>query len=121
MDMLRYYCQGPGDKEILNLLQQIKDKWQILYEIMDLSTNGQYDQQKEKTAYEQDFKPRAKVLKKATGKSITELRSHSGNYFVSTPETIGLLKDGQLLWWTHTETDIKQFLRNILLSGRLPV
>jgi len=120
MYMLRYYCQGSGGKEILDLLQQIKVKWQIPYEIMDLSTNGQYDQEKEKTAYGKDFKPRAKVLKKTTGKKITELRSRSGNYFVSMPGTIGLLKNDQMVWWTHTENAIKEFLQNLLLSGRLP-
>ena len=121
MYRLRYYCQGAGDKEILNLLQQIKGKWQIPYEIMDLSTNGQYDREKEKAAYERDFKPRAKALKKNTGKRITELRSHSGNYFVSKPETIGLLKNGQMVWWTQAENNIKEFLQNILLTGSLPV
>jgi len=29
MYTLRYYYQGSGDKETLNLLQQIKDKHQI--------------------------------------------------------------------------------------------
>lgn len=121
MYKLRYYCQGSGDKEILNLLQQIKDKHQIQYETMDLSTNGEYDREKEKAAYEKVFKPRAKALKKATGVSITKLRSQSGNYFVSNPETIGLLKNDQMIWWTHTEKDIKEFLRNLLATGSLPV
>ena len=120
MYMLRYYCQGSGDQEILNLLQQIKGKWQIPFEVVDLSTNGQYDKAKEKTAYEKDFKPQAKTLKKATGVNITKLRSHSGKYFVSRPETIGLLKNGQMAWWTHTKNDIKQFLQNVLQTGRLP-
>ncbi len=121
MYMLRYYCQGSSDKEIVNLLRQIQDKCQILYEIRDLSTNGQDDQEKEKAAYEKDFKPRAKALKKNTGKSITKLRSHSGNYFVSNPGTIGLFKNGQMVWWTLTERDIKEFLQNLLLTGSLPV
>ncbi len=122
MYMLRYYCQGSGDKGILTLLQQIKDEHQISYEINDLSTNGQYDQAKEKAAYEKDFKPRAKVLLKATGVSITKLRSaRRGRYYVSLPGTIALLKNGQMLWWLHIEKDIKGFLRNLLLSGRLPV
>ena len=121
MYTLRYYCQGLGDKEILKLLQQVKDKHQISHEVMDLSTNGRYDQQKQKAIYEKDFKPRAKALKKATGKRITELRSHSGNYFVSKPETIGLLKNGQMIWWTHVEKNIKEFLQNLLQTGRLPI
>jgi len=121
MYTLKYYCQGSGDKEILNLLQQIKDKHQISYEIKDLSTNGQYDQAKEKAAYEKDFKPQAEVLTKTTGVSVTKLRSRSGNYFVSKPGTIALMKDGQIIWWLHIEKDIKQFLQNLLLSGRLPV
>lgn len=121
MSILRYYCKGPGDKEILNLLRQIEDKHQISYEIMDLSTNGQYDQEKEKAAYEKDFKPRAKALKKATGVSITNLRSGSGNYFVSTPGTITLMKNGRMVWWTHTEKAIEESLRDILSTGKLPV
>lgn len=122
MYMLRYYCQGSGDKGILTLLQQIKDEHQISYEINDLSTNGQYDQAKEKAAYEKDFKPRAKVLLKATGVSITKLRSaRRGRYYVSMPGTTALVKDGQIIWWLHIEKDIKGFLRNLLLSGRLPV
>jgi len=121
MYMLRYYCQEPGDKEILNLLQQIKDKHQIPYEIMDLSTNGQYDREKEKATYEKDFKPQSKMLKRATGKSIIKLRSQSGNYCVSLPGTIGLLKNGEMVWWTHMEKDVKEFLQNLLLTGSLPV
>lgn len=122
MCTLRYYCQRPGDREILQLLQQIKDNHQISYEIIDLSTNGQYDQEKEKAAYEKDFKPRAKVLKKATGKSITNLRSAKHrNYYVSTPGTIALMKNDQMVWWTHIENDIKESLRDILRTGSLPV
>ena len=122
MYMLRYYCQEPGDKEILNPLQQIKDKHQIPYEIMDLSTNGQYDREKEKATYEKDFKPQSKMLKRATGKSITELRSRKHrNYYVSRPGTIALMKNGQMVWWTLTQRDIKEFLQNVLLTGNLPV
>ena len=122
MYMLRYYCQGSGDKEILNLLSQIKDKCQIPYEIADLSTNGKYDPEKEKAAYEKDFKPRVKALKKTTGRSITELRSRKHrNYYVSKPGAIALIKNGQMVWWTHMEKDIKEFLRNLLSSGTLPV
>jgi len=121
MYMLRYYCQGSGDQEIFNLLQQIKAKWQISFEVTDLSTNGQYDQAKEKAAYEKDFKPRAKALKKSTGVSITKLRSAKHrNYYVSTPGTIALLKNGQMISWTLAENAIKKFLQNLLLSGGLP-
>ena len=121
MCMLRYYCKGAGDKEILNLLRQIERKHKISYEIEDLSTNGQYNQAKEKAAYEKDFKPRAKALKKATGLPITKLRSaRRGRYYVSAPGTIGLLKNGQMIWWTHIENAIKVSLRNILTTGKLP-
>ncbi len=122
MYTLRYYCQGSGDKSILELLQQIEGKHHIPYKIMDLSTNEKYDQEKEKTAYEKDFKPRARALKKATGKSITKLCSAKHrNYYVSMPGTIALMKNGQMVWWTHTEKDIKEFLRNLLATGSLPV
>ena len=122
MYILRYYCQGSGDKEILNLLRQIKNKHQLPCEINDLSTNGQYDRAKEKAAYEKGFKPRARFLKRATGRRITELRSGKhGNYYVSMPGTIALMEDGQVIWWTHTEKDIKEFLQNLLLSGKIPL
>jgi len=120
--MLRYYCQGSGDKEILNLLSQIKDKCQIPYEIADLSTNGKYDPENEKAAYEKDFKPPVKALKKTTGRSITELRSRKHrNYYVSIPGTIALMKNRQIVWWTHTEKHIKECLQNVLMTGSLPV
>jgi hypothetical protein len=119
--MLRYYCQGAGDEEILNLLMQIQEKHQIPHEIRDLSTNGKRDGEKEKAAYEKDFKPRAKPLKKVTGVSITKLRSaRRRNYYVSIPGTIALLKDGQMVWWIHIEKNIKEFLQNLLLTGNLP-
>jgi hypothetical protein len=86
-----------------------------------LSRNGQYDGMKEKAAYEKDFKPRARVLKRATGRRITELRSAKhGNYYVSIPGTIALIDNGQMTWWTHTEKEIKEFLENLLLSGKVP-
>ena len=122
MYILRYYCQGSGNKEILNLLRQITDKHQFPYEINDLSTNGQYDPVKEKTAYERDFKPRARALKKATGRRITELRSAKhGNYYVSRPGTIALIHERRMTWWTQTENRIKEFLENLLISGKIPV
>jgi hypothetical protein len=89
---------------------------------MDLSTDGRYDPQKEKAAYEKDFKPRAKALKKSTGEIISKLRSRKNrNYYVSLPGTIALLKNGQMVWWTHIEKSIKEFLENLLLTGKLPV
>jgi len=122
MYILRYYCQGSGDMEILNLLQQIKDKHQLPYKINDLSRNGQYDRAKEKAAYEKDFNPRARVLKRATGSRITELRSAKhGNYYVSIPGTIAIMEASQTTWWTHTEKDIKVFLKNLLLTGKISV
>jgi len=119
---LRLYSKGVGQETLLELLRQVKDQRHIPFEIVDLSKNGGYDPVKEKAAYERDFKPRAKALKSATGRSITKLRSaKAGNYFVSTPETVGLLKDGQLAWWCHTETEIRGLLGDILVSGKLPV
>jgi len=121
MYTLRYYCQGSGDKEILNLLHQIKDKHEISYEIKDLSTNGKYDRAKEKAAYEKDFKPREKALTKTTGLSVTKLRSaRRGRYYVSMPGTIGLLKNVQMVWWTLTKENIMVSLQKILATGKLP-
>jgi len=122
MYILRYYCQGSGDKEILSLLRQIKDKHQFPFEIKDLSSNGKYDRMKEKATYEKDFKPRARFLKKATGRRITDLRSAKHvNYYVSIPGTIAIMEAGQTTWWTYTEKDIKVFLKNLLLTGKISV
>jgi hypothetical protein len=104
----------------LALLQHICDRWGIRFEVVDLSTNGEYDPAKEREAYERDFKPRVRALRRATGRPITRLRSHTGTYNVSTPETLAVVEDGRLTWWCHTEPEVHVALERSQASGRLP-
>lgn len=101
--------------KIVRLLQEIKDKKNISYEIMDLSGG-----ETEKQVYDKDFKPRAKILKQRTGKSIyKELRGkRSHRYYISLPGAIAIIKDGQVEWWTYTEDEILHFLNQVLYQGQ---
>jgi len=116
MFKLRYYCRGRGDKRILKLLNGIKEKHGITCEILDLSTEEQ-----ERQAYERDFKPRAKILKKRTGKPITKLRGAGGerHYYVSIPGTIAIVRNAQVEWWTLTDSEITEFLNKVLSEGQV--
>ena len=116
MFKLRYYCQGGGNRGILRLLQGIKEKRRLPYEIVDFS-----GQEKEKKGYERDFKPRAKMLKKRTGKSITRLRGTGGqrHYYVSIPGTIAIVRNAQVEWWTFTDSEITGFLNRVLSEGQV--
>ncbi len=115
---LRYYCKGESAEDILALLAEIKTKHNIAYEILDLSSHGEYDEDKEKGIYERDFKPRAKVLKNRTGEPITGLRSRrAGHYFVSTPGTIAIVSDDGVEWYALGNEAISQFLRAVLARG----
>ena len=118
MITLRYYCKAEGSDEILKLLTEARAKHNILYEILDLSSNGEYDEEKEKRVYERDFKPRAKILKKRTGELITRLRSRKArHYFVSTPGTIAVVRDGDIEWYTLGDEEIAKFLMMVLSKG----
>jgi hypothetical protein len=94
--ILRYYCRDEGNRMIRELLEKVKNELGISYEVI----GGPYNELKDRETYERDFKPRAKILKKRTGKSIRELRSRSGHYFVSIPGTIAIIKNGLVEWWT---------------------
>ena len=115
---LRYYCQGEGQKEIRELLSDIGEKHGITQEISDLSRKGAYDEEKEEQVYERHFKPRAKVLKKRTGKPITQLRSRKArHYFVSLPGTIAIIRDKKIEWYTLGDEEITKFLKVVLGKG----
>lgn len=116
MFKLRYYCRGRGNEGILKLLEEVKGKNGITCEILDLSTKEQ-----EKQAYERDFKPRARILKKRTGKPITKLRGAGGerHYYVSIPGTIAIVRNGQVEWWTFTDSEITEFLNRVLSEGQV--
>ena len=115
MFKLRYYCQCGGNREILRLLQAIKEKHEVTHEILDLSREEQ-----ERQVYERDFKPRARILKKRTGKPITKLRGAGGerHCYVSIPGTIAIVRNTQVEWWTYTIDEIKGFLDEVLLQGQ---
>ena len=115
MFKLRYYCKWTGDIEITRLLQEIKNKHNISYEIMNLS-----ESEREKQVYERDFKPRAKILKKRTGESITKLRGAGGKYryYISNPGTIAIVKDNQVEWWTYAISEMLNFLNQVLSQGQ---
>jgi len=118
MFKLRYYCQGKGDEGIRKLLVDIEAKYGITYEILDLSKNGAWDNEKDKLVYNNDFKPRVKVLKRRTGLRITKLRSRRArNYFVSNPGTIAIVRDEKIEWYTLGVEEIIKFLKKVLDKG----
>ena len=112
---LRYYCQGGGNREILQLLQVIEEKHKVTYEVVSL-----WGQEQEKQVYEKYFKPKAKILKKRTGKPITKLRGAGGerHYYVSKPGTIAIVRNAQVEWWTFTDKEIIDFLNRVLSEGQ---
>jgi hypothetical protein len=112
--ILRYYCRDEGNRMIRELLEKVKNELGISYEVI----GGPYNELKDRETYERDFKPRAKILKKRTGKSIRELRSRSGHYFVSIPGTIAIIKNGLVEWWTLGDEDVIAFLKEVLKGGR---
>ena len=116
MFRLRYYCRGRGNERILKLLNGIKEKHGVMYEVLDL-----WGEEQERQVYERDFKPRAKILKKRTGEPITKLRGAGGkrHYYVSNPGTIAVVRDAQVEWWTFTDSEIIDFLNRVLSEGQV--
>ena len=113
MFKLQYYCKSEGTEVILKLLAEVKAKHNIPYEISRLSNEEQ-----EKQVYEKDFKPKAKLLRRNTGKPITKLRSRRArHYFVSNPGTIAIIRDGEIEWWTLGNEGITEFLKRALSNG----
>ena len=108
MFKLRFYrgdmeYQKEKNERILALLEEIKRKHKIEYEIFDLriTKDGYVDETHEKEIYEKHFKPRAKVLKQRIRESLPRtLRSRQGrgHYYVS--GVIALLENGQIGWYT---------------------
>jgi hypothetical protein len=94
----------------------IKNSHGIPFEVKDLGGV----QELERHAYEKDFKPSARILKRRTGSSrgISQLRGRrSGIYYVSTPGTIAIVKEGLLQWYTMGGRDVVQFLNDVLREG----
>lgn len=115
MFILRYYCQVGGNGRILELLEEVKEKHGVAHEVLDL-----WGQEQERQVYERDFKPRAKILKKRTGKPIKELRGAGGkrHYYISNPGTIAVVRNAQVEWWTFTDSEITEFLNRVLSEGQ---
>jgi len=116
---LRYYCGPNSDRraEITDLLQKISEKNGIPFEIRDLRG----DDALELEAYERDFKPVARVLKRRTGsrRGIRELRGRrSGAYYVSVPGTIAIIGDQKVEWYTLGAPDVLHFLNEVFEKGK---
>lgn len=71
MSQFQYFCDGTGDSQIKDRLREIDEKWQLEYQLVDLSQNGEHDFGRNREVYKRDFKPRARILKRRTGESIT--------------------------------------------------
>jgi len=112
--ILRYYCRGEGNRIIRELLEEVRNKLSISYEVI----GGPYNELKDREIYERDFRPKAKVLKKRTGRSIRELRSRRGHYYVSILGTIAVIRNGLVEWWTLGDEDIIAFLKELLEEGK---
>jgi hypothetical protein len=117
--LLRYYCGPNSDRrgDITDLLQKIKEKHGIPFQIRDLRG----DDVLEREAYEHDFKPVARVLKRRTGskRGIRQLRGRrSGAYYVSVPGTMAIIGDGKVQWYTLGAPDILQFLNEVFEKGK---
>jgi hypothetical protein len=111
---LRYYCIDEGNKVIRDLLEEVRNKLDISYEIVGEPLN----ELKDREIYDRDFKPGARLLKKGTAKCIRELRSRSGHYFVSVPRTIAVIRNGLVEWWTLGDDCVTAFLKELLKEGR---
>jgi len=105
---LRFYLgdtayEKERNNKILNLLNQIRKKHGIDYEIFNLkiTKEGYVDERHEKEVYETHFRPRAKVLKKRVRIPLPRaLRSQRGrgHYYIS--GVIAILENGQVGWYT---------------------
>ena len=111
---INYYCKDINPK-IRKLLEEIKKKHGIDFEIIQ---NEPWNEKKDKEIYEKYFKPRGRILKKRTGKSITELRSkRAGHYFVSIPGTIAIFRNNILEYWELATDEGIKFLERFLEKG----
>ncbi len=114
MPTLRYYCRDRGNAQVRTGLEQVARELGIPFEIFELSRDGAYSEEIEREVYERDFKPRARVLNRRTGESVTTLRSHSGRYFVSTPGTVAVVRKGKVEWFVIGDQDVISFLNEVL-------
>lgn len=100
---------------IISLLEQIKARYGIPYEVIQLRhRKSEYsddfiaDEQHEKEVYEKDFRPRKNILKQRIGESIRRLlRSRSGGYFVA--GTVAITLNGQVEWFANYANPFKEY------------
>lgn len=101
---LRYYAPAyRAHEQILELLENIKSKHSIEYEMIDLKgERGYADEDKEKEVYKKHFLPRARALKARIGEGVAKaLRSQRGRGYYYVAGTIALLKDGLIEWFPY--------------------
>ena len=111
-----YYHSKKVPEELFTLLEQIKTRHGIPFELVNLQEN----QEREKWTYETQFKPRAHILKKRTGKSLyRELRgSKSHRYYISVPGTLAVFEENRIKWYALLHEAI-EFLREVLARGQV--
>lgn len=95
------------DEKTLRLLQEIKTKWEIDFEIVGNFSDGD--------VYNKIFLKRRTKLKKNSGISITELRSRSGNIFVD--GTVCLFENDKPIFF-RPSWERNKFLENLLKKGK---
>lgn len=111
---IKYFCENINPA-IEKLLEKIKEKHEINFEIVQ---NKSWKKGKDKEIYEKYFKPRARILRKRTGKPITKLKSRKArHYFVSIPGTIALFVGDNLEYWEFATEEGIRFLEEVLGNG----
>lgn len=96
---------------ILDLLSSIRQKWNIPFEVV-----SDYD---EKDVYNEIFLKNRNMLRKRTGRNITDLKSRSGNVFIGGVVAI-FSNSGDIIYYDQsTERDL--LLKKILEEGPLYV
>lgn len=113
---LRYYSphyDNDVNRAILNLLEELKNKHGIQYEVAHLKTvKSEYgehvEEAHEKQIYDTQFRPRAKILSARMGTSIRSgLRSRSGHYFFA--GRIAIIKRGKVEWYNTYGEEFKEY------------
>ncbi len=117
MRWLRYYAPTYDRNEhfeILTLLEEIRKRYGIEYEIIPVKKRDWYDKEpimSEEEVYEKHLKPQTKVIKENVGESSAKIfKSRSGNIYVA--GTIAVIEDGHVIWaYPFKQTE---FLRKVL-------
>jgi len=124
---LRYYASRikPTDytplseehKKIIELLNKIREKHKIKIEVTDLSDGDESipDQIiRARHAYEHDFMPKAKILKKRVGVRLSVGLKKRG--FINLSETIAITCDGGIGWYATPRKEFKKYDENFKIG-----